>query len=351
MRFPMRCDQYELRPEPAAPGKWRGGIGIIRAQPLPRRRHVLVRGRPPDRPAAGRLRRLGRARRLLPQEPGHAARGGLPAKVTGIPFAAGEFIEFREPNAAGYGDPLERDPEAVREDVLDDFTTIELARDAYGVVFADERTLELDAAATEARRAELRGAARRQLARRVLRRARAAAVVVPRLRGGEPGVRDRMREAGLKAYEDVADRLRSEILEGARPPGRRASRTRSPWREEFGVSRATVREALRAARRGEPDPDGEGRGRRQLRHASRASTTSPTSLRSGLGLLARAEHVTLEELLEARELLEVPAARLAARAPGRARTSTRLRECDSRRPAAARRRRSSSSTTATSTRS
>ena len=66
------------------------------------------------------------------------------------------LIEFREPNAAGYGDPLERDPLAVREDVLDDFTTIELARDAYGVVFADERTLELDEAATEARRAELR---------------------------------------------------------------------------------------------------------------------------------------------------------------------------------------------------
>ena len=36
----------------------------------------------------------------------------LPAKVTGIPFGAGEFIEFREPNAAGYGDPLERDPAA-----------------------------------------------------------------------------------------------------------------------------------------------------------------------------------------------------------------------------------------------
>jgi len=44
----------------------------------------------------------------------------------------------------------------VREDVLDDFTTIELARDAYGVVFADERTLEIDEAATEALRAELR---------------------------------------------------------------------------------------------------------------------------------------------------------------------------------------------------
>ena len=40
--------------------------------------------------------------------------------------------------------------------MLDDFTTIELARDAYGVVFADEKTLEIDAAATEAKRAELR---------------------------------------------------------------------------------------------------------------------------------------------------------------------------------------------------
>ena len=76
--------------------------------------------------------------------------------MTGIPFSAGEFIEFREPNAAGYGDPLERDAAQVREDVLDDFTTIALARDAYGVVFADEQTLEIDAAATDAKRAELR---------------------------------------------------------------------------------------------------------------------------------------------------------------------------------------------------
>ena len=44
----------------------------------------------------------------------------------------------------------------MREDVLDDFTSNELARDAYGVVFADERTLEIDEAATERLRAELR---------------------------------------------------------------------------------------------------------------------------------------------------------------------------------------------------
>jgi N-methylhydantoinase B len=156
MRFPMRCDQYELRPEPAAPGKWRGGVGIIR------RNRFLVPGTyscegdrqtdPPQGVFGGWDGLVASCRK----NPDTGREEVLPAKVTGIPFAAGEFIEFREPNAAGYGDPLERDPAAVREDVFDDFTTIELARDAYGVVFADERTLELDEAATEARRAELR---------------------------------------------------------------------------------------------------------------------------------------------------------------------------------------------------
>ena len=90
------------------------------------------------------------------KNPGTPLEEALPAKVTGVNFAAGEFIEFREPNAAGYGDPLERAPEQVREDVLDDFTTIELARDAYGVVFEDERALEIDVKATEALRKQLR---------------------------------------------------------------------------------------------------------------------------------------------------------------------------------------------------
>ena len=156
MRFPMRCDQYELRPEPAAPGKWRGGVGIIR------RNRFLVDGTyscegdrqtDPPRGVFGGWDGLVASCRKNPET---ARLEELPAKVTGIPFSAGEFIEFREPNAAGYGDPLERSPEQVREDVLDDFTTIELARDAYGVVFGGERTLEIDVEATERLRDELR---------------------------------------------------------------------------------------------------------------------------------------------------------------------------------------------------
>ena len=156
LRFPIRCDQYELRPEPAAPGRWRGGIGIIR------RNRFMVGGvyscegdRQTDAPRGifGGWDGLVASCR---KNPDTAREEILPAKVTGVPFAAGEFIEFREPNAAGYGDPLDRSAVEVREDVLDDFTTIALARDAYGVVFVDERTLEIDVAATEALRAELR---------------------------------------------------------------------------------------------------------------------------------------------------------------------------------------------------
>jgi N-methylhydantoinase B/oxoprolinase/acetone carboxylase alpha subunit len=158
LRFPVRCDQYELRPEPAAPGRWRGGVGIIR------RNRFLVDGTyscegdrqsDPPRGIFGGWDGLTASCRKNPDTPHEQY---LEAKVTGVPFSAGEYIEFREPNAGGYGDPLEREPALVREDVLDDFTTIELARDAYGVIFVDEKTLEVDVQATERRREELRAA-------------------------------------------------------------------------------------------------------------------------------------------------------------------------------------------------
>jgi len=80
---------------------------------------------------------------------------------------------------------------------------------------------------------------------------------------------------------------------------------------EYGVSRATVREALRLLA-----------AQNLIRTAKGATggsyVTVPSAdhlaeaLRSGIGLLAGTDDVSLEELLEARELLEVPAARLAA---------------------------------------
>jgi GntR family transcriptional repressor for pyruvate dehydrogenase complex len=114
-----------------------------------------------------------------------------------------------------------------------------------------------------------------------------------------------------KAYEQVNDQLRELIVSGELAPGERLPNETALARE-FGVSRATVREALRvlSAQNLIRTTKGSGGG---------SYVTLPTVdhisefLRANLNLLSESQDVTLEELLEARELVEVPAARLAAR--------------------------------------
>lgn len=113
-----------------------------------------------------------------------------------------------------------------------------------------------------------------------------------------------------KAYEVVAARLRGQILEGELPQGARLP-NETVLAEAYGVSRATVREALRLLAAQNLIRTAKGAGGGSYVTVPSADHISE-SLRSGIDLLAVAEDVTLEELLEARELLEVPAARLAA---------------------------------------
>ncbi|MYG92618.1 MAG: hypothetical protein F4196_07025 [Acidimicrobiia bacterium] len=62
----------------------------------------------------------------------------------------------------GYGDPLDREPEAVLEDVLDRYVSIQSALSDYGVVIevrdADLLDFVIDAEATRDLRAEMRAA-------------------------------------------------------------------------------------------------------------------------------------------------------------------------------------------------
>jgi len=114
-----------------------------------------------------------------------------------------------------------------------------------------------------------------------------------------------------KAYEEIAATLRRRVVAGALEPGERLP-TETMLATEFGVSRATVREALRQL-------DAQSLIRTSKGATGGSYVTLPSaghlsaSLRSGIGLLADAEDVSLDELFEARLLLEVPAARLAAR--------------------------------------
>lgn len=112
------------------------------------------------------------------------------------------------------------------------------------------------------------------------------------------------------AYQQVADQLRDRILDGSLSPDDRLP-PEFELAEIFGVSRSTVREALRVL------------ASRDLIHTTRGTNGGTfvsrvhfgqvsDYLETSLGLMSGAEDVSLANLLEAREVLEVPAAGLAA---------------------------------------
>jgi len=113
-----------------------------------------------------------------------------------------------------------------------------------------------------------------------------------------------------KQYEQVAAELRARVVDGTLQPG-----TRLPNEEvlarEFGVSRATLREALRSLAAQSLIRTAKGAGGGSYVTLPNADGIAGL-LHSSLSLMTDADGVTLDELLEARELLEVPAARLAA---------------------------------------
>lgn len=74
---------------------------------------------------------------------------------------AGAVIAYQHGGGAGFGPPWLRDPEAVKEDVLDEYVSIAAAREQYGVVLTgslEEYDLEVDLAATQALRETMRAA-------------------------------------------------------------------------------------------------------------------------------------------------------------------------------------------------
>jgi N-methylhydantoinase B len=159
--YPVRVEATSLREDSGGPGRWRGGLGLTRAVRIlaPHTRLSVLAERAVLPPfgvccgAAGATNRFWIRRDGQPVQP-----SPLPGKVSGFPLAWGDVLVMESSGGGGFGDPLERDPARVAEDLAEGYVTPAAATAIYGVVQTDGA---LDAAATATRRAQLRAARHR----------------------------------------------------------------------------------------------------------------------------------------------------------------------------------------------
>ena len=145
---PIVVWRKEYRQDSGGPGRYRGGTGqvmeISSAEEAPFAISSMF-----DRvvyPARGRRGgQAGRTGRMY-TDAGTELRG-----KGRQPVPAGERLFMEMPGGGGYGDPFERDPEQVREDVRNELVSRDAAARDYGVVIAADG--RVDPEATRARRA------------------------------------------------------------------------------------------------------------------------------------------------------------------------------------------------------
>ena len=155
MRYPLRIQWSKQAMDSGGPGRTRGGLGMRRALELTRGTatySLLSDGAivPPFGILGGES---GAPVGSYTVHDGTPRPFPTPGKVGGHPLSAGEVIVLQSAGGGGYGDPLEREPAAVLEDVEEGYVSLELAGEVYGVVLIEGR---VDVTETASRRAEIR---------------------------------------------------------------------------------------------------------------------------------------------------------------------------------------------------
>ncbi|MCH8886253.1 MAG: hydantoinase B/oxoprolinase family protein [SAR324 cluster bacterium] len=164
-RYPVRIRRFALREGSAGPGKYRGGLGAeIELEFLGdegRLSFIAERGRFGPKGLAGG--REGMKTEMIVIQGDEIYRPEHITKDANIPLRKGAIFRQLTPGGGGFGDPLERDPQAVAEDVRLEYITPRQARDDYGVVVevgADGGEAVLQREATDDLRKKLLGKAR-----------------------------------------------------------------------------------------------------------------------------------------------------------------------------------------------
>ncbi len=143
MRFPIRIERYELTPDTGGAGRFRGSLAL-------RRDIRLLEG--PVSFARYADRHIHAPQGMFGGKPGTTGRFELnpgrndarPLRSKGLDtLEAGDLIRLDLPGAGGYGDPLNRDLDAIDRDLLDDKVSPEVAERDYDVV-VDRSRLAVD---------------------------------------------------------------------------------------------------------------------------------------------------------------------------------------------------------------
>ncbi len=149
--IPLYVRRYELIPDSAGAGRTRGGLGVRRDVEFYDHEASFTvladRATAPPRGLFGG-RSGSTARYCLDPDGDEPVDLGSKRQVTLDP---GDVVSVQTPGGGGYGDPFDRDPDAVRRDVVNGTVSVDHAREAYGVVV--DESGEVDEAATAERRA------------------------------------------------------------------------------------------------------------------------------------------------------------------------------------------------------
>ena len=156
--MPLLIERSELRPDSGGEGERRGGLGMRRQVRLldDEASYSVLSDRAVIPPygmlgaSSAHLYRVSISRNGAEQE------FPIPGKVTGHPIQRDDVVVMLSGGGGGYGDPLQRDPERVREDLLHGYVTPRRAREGYGVVVGEDGNL--DRAATRKLRKRMDGA-------------------------------------------------------------------------------------------------------------------------------------------------------------------------------------------------
>ena len=143
---PLRIDRYELRENAAAPGRWRGGVGSIREVTFLADGAISVESEGHKYPPKGLFGGSDGTPSQLVWTKADGEVVQLPSKLPYHPFAKGDRITAIRACGGAYGNPLERDPADVLDDVIDEYITRDKALADYGVVITDR--FEVDTQAT-----------------------------------------------------------------------------------------------------------------------------------------------------------------------------------------------------------